>query len=490
MIRPHVIFPRLRLPGLMETARGALDAVLMRLRQRPDETLLASEAHLREVIDGVSESLAVIDRRGTILQVNQSWRNFSRQNGVEAGKPTPRTGLGTNYLEVCETSARRGCESSAQALAGIRAVLNGRLPDFSLEYACDSPDQPRWFSMRVTPLDGGRGGAVIAHVNVSKHKLAEDTLREQEEFFRLIAENLDGFVAVLDLDGRRMYNSPSYAKLLGNRNLAGSLSFADVHPADRERVIQAFREIVASGTGRRLEYRLLTIDGVRLLESCSGVVRDPEGRSQRVVVVSHDITERRKYEQRLHHLAFHDTLTHLPNRSVLDGRLRQAMAASQQSGFYGALMFVDLDNFKPLNDRHGHATGDRLLIEVAARLTACVRARDVVARFGGDEFVVMLSDLDVDRAESTRLARRIAEKIRRALAQPYLFTLARAEDAGPPLCHRCTASIGVSLFVGHDISPNVLFKRADSAMYQAKSAGRNLIRFDDPQEGEAIRDSA
>jgi diguanylate cyclase (GGDEF)-like protein/PAS domain S-box-containing protein len=304
----------------------------------------------------------------------------------------------------------------------------------------------------------------------------EAALREQKEFFRLIAENIDGFVAVLDTEGRRLYNSPSYARLLGKRNISGTTSFADIHPEDRERVIRAFRQAVATGIGQRLEFRFVMADGgIRRMESRSGVIRDDAGRAKRVVVVSHDVTERKQAEDKIHHLAFHDALTQLPNRLTLDDRLRQAMAASKRSGCYGALMFIDLDNFKPLNDTCGHEFGDLLLIEVAARLKTCMREMDTVARFGGDEFVVVLSDLHADAAESTAQARTAAEKIRVTLSEPYRLTITRAGKPESSVDHQCTASIGVALFIGHLASPDSLLKWADAAMYQAKEEGRNRI---------------
>ncbi|SBT06525.1 putative Diguanylate cyclase [Candidatus Accumulibacter aalborgensis] len=310
----------------------------------------------------------------------------------------------------------------------------------------------------------------------------EAALREQKEFFRLIAENLDGFVAVLDSEGRRLYNSPSYARLLGKRNISGTSSFADIHPDDRERVMGAFRQAVATGIGQRLEFRFVMADGrIRLLESRSGVIRDDAGRTKRVVVVSHDVTERKQAEDKIHHLAFHDALTRLPNRLTLDDRLRQAMVASKRSGCYGALMFIDLDNFKPLNDTHGHEFGDLLLIEVAGRLKSCIRETDTVARFGGDEFVVVLSDLQADEAESTAQVRTVAEKIRATLSQSYRLTITRDGKPDTSVEHQCTASIGVTLFISHGASPDTLLKWADAAMYQAKEEGRNRICFNQSQ---------
>jgi diguanylate cyclase (GGDEF)-like protein len=155
------------------------------------------------------------------------------------------------------------------------------------------------------------------------------------------------------------------------------------------------------------------------------------------------------------------------------------MLASKRSNHYGALMFMDLDNFKPLNDRYGHGVGDLLLIEVAQRISSCVRETDSVARFGGDEFVVMLSELEEDKTESFAQARIVAEKIRISLAEPYFLTTQIEGQVERKVEHHCTSSIGVVLFTGQESSMDDIFKWSDFAMYQAKQDGRNLIRFYD-----------
>lgn len=180
-------------------------------------------------------------------------------------------------------------------------------------------------------------------------------------------------------------------------------------------------------------------------------------------------------------LAFHDALTGLPNRRLLNDRLSQAMAVSQRSMCFGALIFLDLDNFKPLNDVHGHEIGDLLLVDAAQRLTACVREVDTVARFGGDEFVVLLTALVADRAEATERARLVAEKIRNTLAEPYQLSVPQGQGSEPLLVeHRCTASLGVTLFLGNAATTADVLKWADVAMYDAKEAGRDMICFYQP----------
>ncbi|MDD2915961.1 MAG: diguanylate cyclase [Gallionella sp.] len=205
-------------------------------------------------------------------------------------------------------------------------------------------------------------------------------------------------------------------------------------------------------------------------------VKGDDGEVTHYVATLHDITARKKAEEEINNLAFYDTLTQLPNRRMLNDRLGQALIVSKRSGLYGALMFLDLDNFKPLNDTYGHGVGDLLLAEVARRLTGCVREADTVARFGGDEFVVMLGGLDSDKAESAAQAGIVAEKIRVALSEPYWLKFRHEGAAETTVEHRCAASIGVVVFDSESAAEDVL-KWADMAMYQAKDSGRNSIRF-------------
>ncbi len=185
-----------------------------------------------------------------------------------------------------------------------------------------------------------------------------------------------------------------------------------------------------------------------------------------------DITERKESEKRIEHLAFYDLLTDLPNRRLLMDRLSQAMMGSARSRRFGALLFIDLDNFKILNDTCGHDTGDQLLIEVARRLHTCVREGDTISRLGGDEFVIMLEDLNESSAEAAGQAKVVGEKVLERLNHPYTVT---------DRLHHSTPSIGITLFCGTDSSVDELLKQADIAMYQAKTAGRNTLRFYDPQ---------
>lgn len=210
-------------------------------------------------------------------------------------------------------------------------------------------------------------------------------------------------------------------------------------------------------------------------------VKGDDGVVTHYVGTDYDITNRKATEEEINRLAFYDSLTQLPNRRLLNDRLDKTMATSKRSSHYGALLFLDLDNFKPLNDTHGHSVGDLLLVEVAHRIAHCVREIDTVARFGGDEFVVVLSELDKDKAESAAQAGIVAEKIRTTLAEPYVLKIQPEGKVETTVEHHCTASIGVVLFIGHEASAEDILRWADTAMYQAKEAGRNQTRFYEPE---------
>ena len=210
-------------------------------------------------------------------------------------------------------------------------------------------------------------------------------------------------------------------------------------------------------------------------------VKDKAGATTHYVGTFVDISQRKAAEDEIKHLAFYDSLTRLPNRRLLHDRLQQALAASARSLREGALLLIDLDNFKTLNDTLGHDKGDQLLQQVSQRLVACVRECDTVARLGGDEFVVMLEDLGDSPAEAASQTEIIGEKIIAALNQPYLL----AEHD-----YQSTPSIGVTLFCGHRNSMDELLKQADLAMYQAKGAGRNTLRFFDAEMQAVVTASA
>ncbi|MEO8331395.1 MAG: diguanylate cyclase, partial [Gallionella sp.] len=207
-------------------------------------------------------------------------------------------------------------------------------------------------------------------------------------------------------------------------------------------------------------------------------VKDTKGIVTNYVATYTDFTMDKAAGEQIKNLAFYDPLTHLPNRRLFIDRFNAALSASERHRDYGATLLIDLDRFKMLNDMHGHSCGDLLLKEVAVRIKSCVREMDTVARFGGDEFVVLIEALSEDRSEAIHKVAVVAEKIRESLTQPY--KLKERE-------HYSSPSIGISLFHSSDETVDSLIEYADIAMYQAKSSGRNTVRFFDPNMKQLVR---
>ncbi len=292
--------------------------------------------------------------------------------------------------------------------------------------------------------------------------LSSDWFWEQDETFRFTRVDGAGPTGQMPLEGAI---GRTLAEL-GARNMVGA-DWDAFHELLRGR--QVFRDLEIERARRDGSTYWVSISGAPILGDLGQLV-GYRG-------VGRDITERKRAERRVERLAFFDQLTGLPNRRLLTDRLQRAMVKSARTHSQGALLFIDLDNFKDINDTLGHDKGDQLLEQVATRLTAAVRESDTVARFGGDEFVVMLHELGISAHDAAREAEGVAQKILAALNRSYSL-------AGS--AHYSTPSIGVALFEGYQLSVDDLLKRADLAMYQAKSAGRNTVRFFDPDMQSAV----
>ncbi|MCS6972058.1 MAG: diguanylate cyclase, partial [Leptospiraceae bacterium] len=249
-----------------------------------------------------------------------------------------------------------------------------------------------------------------------------------------------------------------------------------VHPADRAILEQNLPRLLA-GESVTTEYRITTAQGkTRWLRDQVRPVRDPAtGAVIKLLGAVTDITEQKNTEAQLENLAFYDPLTSLPNRRLLLDRLEQAIALSARTGQHAALLLVDLDHFKDLNDTRGYEAGDELLVLQARRLVRCVRPGDTVARLGGDEFIVVLGELATDTQAAADEVAEVARTILHSLSLPVALTGRGLGD------YEGTCSIGIALFRGSESSVDEILRRAEVAMYHAKSDGRNLYRFYDVQ---------
>ena len=327
---------------------------------------------------------------------------------------------------------------------------------------------------RVYMLRDAQGKAVrVSGVNtdLTERRRFENSLRESEERFRSLTALSSDWYWEQDADFRfvRIHAGQEQLRGLGQQNLGrtrwevGALNKNEADWAAHRAVLQAHQPF------HHFEMQRTALDGGPLWVSISGMpIFDGQGTFQGYRGVGRDITAHKLAQEEIQRLAFHDALTGLPNRRLLVDRLQHALAATGRTQRHGALLFIDLDEFKALNDRCGHETGDMLLKQVANRLNGCVRAIDTVARLGGDEFVVVLEELDADVQRAAEHTTRIGEHILAQLNQPY--------QLGSQM-HHCTPSIGAALFSGPGASVDALLRDADAAMYRAKAAGRNQLRL-------------
>ena len=417
------------------------------------------------ILDALPQQIAVLAADGAIFAVDVPWRHFAQANAGANAEPS--ADIGKNYLAICRAARGASSEHAHAAADGIAAVLAGHAPHFTLEYGCHSPTQQRWFSMLVTALEHGWNGAVVAHTDITARRLAEVDLRIAAIAF----ESSEGMF-VTGACGKILQVKQAFTTITGySREEAtgqrpGLLS-SRRHDAAFYRAMWATIDVHGSWEGEIWNRRK---SGEVYPQRLSiAAVKGDNGEITHYIASLTDITVIKAASDEIKYLAFYDPLTRLPNRRLLLDRLRQVLAAGTGSGRYSVVMFIDLDNFKALNDTLGHNTCDLLLQQVARRLGDCLRQADTVARLGGNEFVVLVDGLSRHATDAAKQIETLTVKILDALNASYAL-------GG----HRCrsTPSIGATLF--HDglpIQPEELLKQTDIAMYQAKQGGRNGMRF-------------
>jgi diguanylate cyclase (GGDEF)-like protein/PAS domain S-box-containing protein len=317
------------------------------------------------------------------------------------------------------------------------------------------------------------------------HLRAQESKRRSDAHIHHQAALLDqaqDAISVRALDKRLLYINKSAEKLFGRtaKESVDKYLLSEVY-SDPAAAEAAHATVIQTGEWQgELSIRRQDSSTVDI-EVRWTLITDVDNQPHSILSISNDITQRKATEREIQKLAFYDPLTQLPNRQLLIDRLQHALATSARNGQGGALLFIDLDHFKTLNDTLGHDKGDLLLQQAALRLSACVRHMDTVARLGGDEFVVMLENLGDNPQAIGEQARRVGEKILQALSQPYQL------DGHE---HQSTSSIGIAPFSHAPNSVGELLKQADIAMYQAKAAGRNTLGFFDPQLQAAVSERA
>lgn len=434
---------------------GGFNRLLEILGQR-EAALKESELRLRTIIENEPECIKIVDAQGRLKQMNPAGLAMIEADSLDqvAGRSMLSV-IAPEYRAAFEDMHRRVLAGeSVQMLFEVLGLKGGR----------------RWLETHAVPmLDKGEVVQLAVTRDVTERKRAEAALRIAAAAF----ESKEGMM-VTDADGvilrvnQAFSESTGYApdELVGQTpRLLKSGRHSNEFYRDMWESINRTGgwqgEIWDRRKNGEIYPKWLTISAVK----------GDDGTVTHYIGTHFDITERKKAEEKIAELAFFDQLTGLPNRTLLLDRLKQVMTASARSDSHGALLFIDLDYFKTLNDTLGHDMGDLLLKQVAQRLTTCVREVDTVARLGGDEFVVMLANLSTSQREAAADVETVAEKILTTLNQAYQLN---------DVAFHSTASIGITLFRGQLATIDDLIKQADLAMYKAKEAGRNAFHFFDP----------
>ena len=431
-------------------------------RKLAEKALLDSELFAKSTLDAVSEHLCVLDRDGKIIATNQPWREFYDRNH---GTPSLGYGIGENYLSLCDSVMGLSAEDAAQMAGGIRRVVGKETDSFSMEYSCHGQSGPQWFEIRVTPFHGESDNIVVAHENITARKLTEVRLQMVANVFSHAREG----ITITDPNGNIIDVNETFTRITGYRRdeVIGKnprIFKSGRHGAEFYEAM--WREIrnVGYWSGEIWNLRKSGEVYPELLTISS--VLDAEGKTQNYVALFSDITPLKKHQEQLENLAHYDKLTGLPNRTLKDERLRQAMRQCQRRKKLLAVAYLDLDGFKAVNDKYGHEVGDQLLITVSKRMQEALREGDTLARIGGDEFVAILVDFDTPQDCSP-----VLERILAAASKPVAVDQAVLS---------VSASIGVTLYPLDNVEAEILVRHADQAMYQAKQSGRNRFQLFEP----------
>ncbi len=443
-------------------------------RKRAEAALHASEARFRGVFERAYVGMSITNLAGDILEANESLARtvgYSREELV-----------GKNVAEFTHPQDQR---VEAEYIAQL---ISGDSDSFRLQKRYRTRyGEALWIDLLVTVIrdaDGQINALIRLVIDITDRIRAERDLRIAAIAF----ESQEG-MTVTNEQGVILRINQAFSQITG-------YSAAEVI-GQTPRLLQSGRQdaafyqqmwdcIVRTGSWQGDLWNRRKNGEIFFCWLSVTAVKAASGEVSHYVGTFTDLTERKEAADKIEHLAFYDHLTQLPNRRLMLDRLGQALVNAQRRQRQGALLLIDLDNFKFLNDTRGHAAGDLLLIEVARRLQNSVRAGDSVARMGGDEFIVIVEDLGLGE-QAILQAEAIGAKFMAALGQAFELTLDPDNTQESTFSHFCTSSIGVSLFGGIATSADELIKRADTALYQAKAAGRNSLRFFDPDMQAAVQ---
>lgn len=438
----------------------AVSALLFYLANRVDRRLQHEYAFRQDIIDSIPGAFYLFDASGRFLMWNHNLEAVLGMEADEIAASHPQDFFDEQDRPRVELAIREVFETGRSA---VEATLRTK----------DGSGTPFYFS--GFRLDfAGKPVLLGIGLDITERKHAEAEMLDAKDRLALALEASSLSIWDFDIKSGIVYLDSRWAVLTGGQPGVTIMPEKEllelVHADDRGRIVGAAVDAFKGVTsGFQEEFRVQAAAGEWKWIRCSGKVADrgPGGRAVRAIGTNLDITERKAAEARIHQLAYYDSLTGLPNRSLLMDRLSQALSQARRFGRSLAIMFLDLDDFKRINDTLGHHAGDELLKQAGRRLTGCVRAADTISRQGGDEFVIVLAEIGQPADAAL-----VAEKVVQAMAAPF-------DVAGQALT--ITVSIGISVHpINGTDDVHELMKKADIAMYAAKRAGRNRFEFHAP----------
>lgn len=455
----RIAFERAQLNQELQTVNQNLENLV----ERRTHDLLESEQRFRQMFEKHASPMMLVDpASGEIIDANQAAADF----------------YGYKIDQLRHMNLSQINTLSEQDLAKERTLAALQQRNYFVFTHQLANGKQRYVDVHSSPvqINGKTRLFSIIHDSTSRVQF-EERLKLHDTALNYAANA----IAITDQKGIIIWANKAYSQLTGYSadEVKGKLLYHpdDVSEQDKalyEQIQQVVREgqvwhgvLQQTHKNGDLYYEEVTITPVK----------DQQHQIRNFVAVVQDITQRRLAEQQIQNLAFFDPLTNLPNRRLLIDRLETVMAQTDRRQFHAALLFLDLDHFKVLNDSYGHHVGDKLLIDVAKRIQACIRSGDTVARFGGDEFVILLTELDSHAMTAAQQAKQVAEKIRASLGQVYFIEIDKDTDK---IEYSISSSMGLTVFQDHDKSLEDLLKWSDMAMYQAKASGRNEVRLFDP----------
>jgi len=436
--------------------------------QLSDDARRESEERFRALFNQATVGVAQVDSAtGQFVRVNQRYADILGYS--------PEEMVGMTFQSLTHP------DDLAADMAQVRRLQSGDVPEYRLEKRYIHKDGHEvWGDLTVSSMwaSGSAPGHHIAVVqDITARKRMEENLRANEQRLRSILERLPMGLCLVQDDGLISFRNQRYVQICGytqeevpDTDTWWQRAYPDA--AERDAIRQRLLDTRHLGVIPLAEYTIRCADGKYKPVEISGIFVEG-GR----LITMQDLSERKAAEEEINQLAYYDPLTRLPNRRLLMDRLQQALATSARHQRSGALLMLDLDNFKTVNETRGHDRGDALLLQVAHRLRGCVHEDDTVARQGGDEFVVVLEDLGDSPEEAAARAEDVGQRILGVLREPYQIDGA---------AHHSSLSMGVTIYSGTRETVDELLKRADLALYQAKNAGRDTLRFYDPQMQAAV----